>query len=412
VPITIRDLRQQRTKLGADAQAILDGANTANRSMSPEEEQSFDRLLDERDQLDTTITRMERLRDDDRAAADGDDQLDDGTGNRGRADGGTDAEREEAAFRAYILNGRGALSPEQARALNMASDPEGGFLMAPQQFVTQLLQNVDDMVFIRSLATVQQITTAESLGVPTLDTDLADAEWTSEIGTGSQDDALRFGKRELRPNPLAKRVKVSRTLLRRAALNPETIVRERMAYKFGVTAEKAYMTGDGNKKPLGLFTASPDGIPTTRDVQTGSATGFTGDGLIEAKYTLKGQYWNNARWLFHRDAIKLIRKLRDDTGGAGVGNYIWQPGLANDRPDTILDLPYLVSEFAPNTFTTGLYAGMLADFSFYWIADALSMEVQRLVELYAETNQVGFIGRLETDGMPVKPEAFIRLKTN
>lgn len=412
MPITIRDLRQQRTKLGADAQAILDGANTANRSMSPEEEQSFDRLLDERDQLDTTITRMERLRDDDRAAADGDDQLDDGTGNRGRADGGTDAEREEAAFRAYILNGRGALSPEQARALNMASDPEGGFLMAPQQFVTQLLQNVDDMVFIRSLATVQQITTAESLGVPTLDTDLADAEWTSEIGTGSQDDALRFGKRELRPNPLAKRVKVSRTLLRRAALNPETIVRERMAYKFGVTAEKAYMTGDGNKKPLGLFTASPDGIPTTRDVQTGSATGFTGDGLIEAKYTLKGQYWNNARWLFHRDAIKLIRKLRDDTGGAGVGNYIWQPGLANDRPDTILDLPYLVSEFAPNTFTTGLYAGMLADFSFYWIADALSMEVQRLVELYAETNQVGFIGRLETDGMPVKPEAFIRLKTN
>jgi HK97 family phage major capsid protein len=271
---------------------------------------------------------------------------------------------------------------------------------------------MDDQVDIRRLATVQQLTQAESLGVPTLDTDLADAEWTSEIGTGSQDDALRFGKRELRPNPLAKRVKVSRTLLRRAALNPETIVRERMAYKFGVTAEKAYMTGDGNKKPLGLFTASADGIPTTRDVQTGSATGFTGDGLIEAKYTLKGQYWARAQWLFHRDAIKLIRKLRDDTGGAGVGNYIWQPGLANDRPDTILDLPYLVSEFAPNTFTTGLYAGMLADFSFYWIADALSMEVQRLVELYAESNQVGFIGRLETDGMPVKPEAFIRLKTN
>jgi HK97 family phage major capsid protein len=412
VPITIRDLRQQRTKLGADAQAVLDGANTAGRSMTGEEEQSFDRLLDERDQLDTTITRMERLRDDDRAAASDDDQLDDGTGNRSRAGGSSQQEREEAAFRAYILNGRGALSPEQARALNMASDPEGGFLMAPQQFVTQLLQNVDDQVLIRGLATVQQITTAESLGVPTLDTDLADSEWTSEIGTGSQDDALRFGKRELRPNPLAKRVKVSRTLLRRAALNPETIVRERMAYKMAVPAEKAYMTGDGNKKPLGLFTASNDGIPTTRDVQTGSATGFTGDGLIEAKYTLKGQYWARAQWLFHRDAIKLIRKLRDDTGGAGVGNYIWQPGLANDRPDTILDLPYSVSEFAPNTFTTGQYAGMLGDFSFYWIVDALAMEVQRLVELYAESNQIGFIARMETDGMPVKPEAFIRLKTN
>ena len=36
--------------------------------------------------------------------------------------------------------------------------------------------------------------------------------------------------------------------------------------------------------------------------------------------------------------------------------------------------------------------------------------VQRLVELYAETNQTGFIGRVETDGMPVLAEAFARVK--
>ncbi|MGW2548309.1 phage major capsid protein, partial [Kitasatospora sp. NPDC001574] len=184
-----------------------------------------------------------------------------------------------------------------------------------------------------------------------------------------------------------------------------------LAQKFAVSAEKGYMTGDGNKKPLGLFTASADGIPTSRDVSTGAATGFTGDGLIDAKYALKSGYHKKAQWLFHHDGIKLIRKLRDDSGGAGVGNYIWQAGLSADRPDTILDLPYLVNEFVPNTFTTGQYVGMLGDFSYYWIADALALEVQRLVELYAETNKIGFIGRLETDGMPVKPEAFIRLKT-
>ena len=43
---------------------------------------------------------------------------------------------------------------------------------------------------------------------------------------------------------------------------------------------------------------------------------------------------------------------------------------------------------------TGLYVGMIGDFSQYWIADALSFSVQRLVELYAATNQTGFIGRL------------------
>jgi len=45
-----------------------------------------------------------------------------------------------------------------------------------------------------------------------------------------------------------------------------------------------------------------------------------------------------------------------------------------------------------------------------WNADAMGMQIQRLNELCAETNQVGFIGRLETDGAPVLEGAFVRLK--
>ncbi|MFD9064191.1 phage major capsid protein [Kitasatospora purpeofusca] len=406
MPDTIRDLRERRTQLGAQAQAVLDGARTAGRAMTGEEEQSFDRLLDERDQVDATITRAERLREDDRA-----DATRTATDDNGPGTGAGDGELQARAWTAYLLGGRAALTPEHTRALNMSSDPEGGFLVAPQQFVTQLIQAVDDQVHIRGLATVQTLTTAESLGVPTLDTDLTDAEWTSEVGTGSQDDGLRFGKRELRPNPIAKRVKTSRTLLRRASIGPEEIVLQRLGFKFAVTQEKGFMVGNGNKQPLGLFTASADGIPTSRDVSTGSATGLTGDGLIDAKHALKEAYWGRARWIFHRDAVRRIRKLRDDTGGAGTGNYLWQPGLTADRPDTILELPYLTSEFAPATFTSGQYVGLLGDLSYYWIADALQLEIQRLVELYAETNQIAFIGRMESDGMPVLAEAFVRLKT-
>ncbi|MEU0584579.1 phage major capsid protein [Streptomyces sp. NPDC006132] len=397
--LKIRELKAKRTKLGADARAIMEAATSAGRAMTGEEETSFDALMDERDQLDKTIERAERLLEDER------DGLDDVPDDNGRPGGGRDSDAATAAFRTYLLNGRGALTEQQVRALNAGHDPEGGFLVAPQQFVQQLLKNVDDAVPLRALATVQTLTMAESLGVPTLDVDLNDAEWTSEVGTGSQDDSLRFGKRELRPNPLAKRVKVSRTLLRKAVMSPEQIVRDRMAYKFSVTQEKAFMTGDGNKKPLGLFTASSDGIPTSRDINTGSATGFTGDGLINAKYGLKSQYWQRARWLFHRDAVRDVRKLKD-----GNGVYIWQAGLASDRPDTILDVPYIVSEFVPNTFTANQYVGMIGDFSYYWIVDALSFEIQRLVELYAEANQVGFIGRLESDAMPVMAEPFVRLK--
>ncbi|NUT96734.1 MAG: phage major capsid protein [Saccharothrix sp.] len=398
---TIHELRQERAQRAASARAILDRAQNENRDLTAEENTEFDRLMQESDDLETRINREERLREQERRVADTDPRPE----PPGGPGGDRDTEAHEAAFRAYLVGGRAGLTPDQARALNMGNDPEGGYLVAPQRFVAELIQGLDDMVHLRRLANVQQLTTNESLGVPTLDTDLNDAEWTTELGTGSQDDSLRIGKRELRPQPMAKRVKVSRTLLRRAAISPETLVRQRMEYKFGVTAEKAYMTGDGNKKPLGLFIASSDGISTARDVNTGSATGFTGDGLINAKYALKSAYWQRANWLFHRQAIREIRKIKDDNG-----QYVWQPGLSGDRPDQILDLPYIVSEFAPNTFTSDQYVGMLGDFSYYWIADALDFEIQRLVELYAETNQVGFIGRMESDGMPVLQEAFVRLK--
>lgn len=401
--------KQERASLAKQARDILSTAQAdGGRRLTAEESDKFDRLMEQVDAHDGDIAREERLRAKERRIDGDPDDAPPVRENNGPDKGGNDGERM-AAFRQYLIGGRASLNPEQARTLQAGSDPEGGYLVAPTQWVTGLLQRLDDEVFIRRWATVEQLTEAASLGVPTLDTDLDDAEWTTELGTGSQDDALRFGKRELTPNPLAKRVKVSRKLLRLTGGRAEDIVQERMAYKFAVTQEKAFMTGDGNKKPLGLFTASAMGISTARDVTVGDisddAQDINADGLIDMKYTLKAGYMSRARWLFHRDTVKRIRKLKD-----AEGVYIWRPGLATDRPDTILDLPFGMSEFAPNTYTDGQYVALLGDFSKYWIADALNMEVQRLVELYAETNQVGFIGRLETDGMPVLEEAFVRGK--
>jgi HK97 family phage major capsid protein len=101
----------------------------------------------------------------------------------------------------------------------------------------------------------------------------------------------------------------------------------------------------------------------------------------------------------------MVAKLK-----TGAGEYIWRESVRAGEPDLLLGLPTYMSEYAPSTFTNGLYVGILGDFSNYWIADALSMDMQRLDELYAATNQVGFIGRMESDGMPVLEEAFVRVK--
>ena len=102
----------------------------------------------------------------------------------------------------------------------------------------------------------------------------------------------------------------------------------------------------------------------------------------------------------------MISKLKH-----GDGHYMLQVGLAQDGGfDRLLGLPVAESERVPNTFTSGLYVGLLGDFRHYTIVDGLDMDMQRLDELHARTNQVGFIGRLKTDGAPTLSEAFARVK--
>ena len=407
---TLKALREKRGKIVKEMRDLIDQAEAEKRDLLPEENKKHDDLFAAQEKIKVSIEREERTNEAERDAATAAAEAAERAKKAGTKKPGPDDKPVDVHMRAFrkFLAGTpmSMLAAEEVRALQAGSDTEGGFLVAPQQFVASLLMGVDDATFIRAKATKFSVATADSLGVPTLDTDLDDAEWTTELQTGSEDTAMRFGKRELRPHPVAKRIKISKQLLRVSILPIEQHIRDRMAYKFGVTAEKAYMTGNGNLRPLGLFVASADGVPTSRDVSAGNTTTTIGaDNLIETKYSLKGQYWPRAEWLFHRDAMKQIAKLKD-----GEGQYLWRVSLRDGEPDTILNRPLNMSEYVPNTFTTGLYVGMFGDLSKYWIADALDLQVQRLIELYAETNQDGFIGRMESDGMPVLAEAFARVK--
>lgn len=428
--MTLTEKRQQRASHVEAMRKILDGAEQAKRALTAEEQQEYDRLDKEQERLGAEIKREERQGELDREMAASRD-----SGVRPQPGDGAAAQTQISdrvrkliagvgpehrarltalghptyleAFRGWLTDGvlnAAAMPVEVRNTLQADLFAKGGALRPPLEFVAELIQAVDDEVFIRQWATKRTVVQAEGLGVPTLDTDPADADWTSELAVGSQ-ATMAFGRRELRPHPLAKWMKVSNKLLR-AVTSVESLVTERLRYKFAISMEKAYLTGSGSQQPLGVFTASADGVTTARDVSTdNTTTAITADGLINAKHSIKAAYWPRLRWLFHRDAVKMIRKLKD-----GNGQYLWQPGLTGGIPDRILETPYAASEYVPNTFTTGLYVGIIGDFSRYWIVDALDMTLQRLVELYAATNETGFVGRMESDGAPVLAEAFARVK--
>lgn len=320
---------------------------------------------------------------------------------------GTD--QYEQAFAQGLRVGANGLQPEQLAALQSDDPEQAGYLVASEQFAAGILKDVDDLLFVRRYAKIHTVLEAGSLGIRKRTAKMNSFAWSSELVVSPEDTNLKYGKKVLTPHPLTGMIRVSRDLVRRSLQGVVAEVQSEMARDAGEKLEDGYLTGNGAQQPLGVFTASADGISTARDVNTGSATGFTADGLIDAKYALKSQYRTGllgaVRWLFHRDAIRTISKLKTTDN-----QYLWQPGLQANQPDTLLNLPIDESERVPNTYTNGLYAGLLANWNYYEIADALDMEIQVLIERYAEVNQIGYIGRMKTDGMPTIEEAFVRLR--
>jgi len=402
----LNELRRRRGAIIKDMRALTDKADAEKRELTAEENDQYSRMESDQEKLRVEIEHEERQQKLDRELESFDREpgrMPEPAATGERKTNPRAAEEYRSQFSDMLCRG---YRPGEHRALQADSQVGGGYLVAPEQFVNKLIEALRDQVFIRQLSTVIPVQSAMSLGVPVLQTRPDDADWTVELKTGTPDTAMGFAKRELHPHPAAKRILVSTFLLNNSVLPADQIVRDQLAYKFGITQEKAFITGSGAGQPLGVFTASPNGINTDRDVATGNgATAIGADGLINAKYALKAQYQKTARWIFHRDAISGIRKLKDKND-----QYLWQPGLVGDRPDTILELPFYMSEYAPNTFTTGLYVGIIGDFSFYWIADSMEFSIQVLKELYAESNQVGYIGRMECDAQPVLSEAFVRVK--
>lgn len=406
----INEKKAERAKIVADARA--DEERYAGKWPDSETREAWEKKLDAAEALGEEIRNLERQDKLERSIRENSESLpvekgEDGKGKEERA--ALEKEFRIQSFRAWLANGEDGARAVQAkpefRALQADSPTAGGYLMAPAEFVATLIKDLDNASFIGNLSTKHQLTSSDSVGAPSLDADPANHAWTAEVGAVSEDSTMAFGARELRPYQLSKLIKVSNKLLRMSALGAEGIVRDRLAYVMGQTLEGAYLTGTGASQPLGVFTASANGISTGQDVSTGNTTtAITFDGLVEAKFAIKQGY--AAVWGFSRTAVKNIAKLKD-----GDGQYLWQPSRQANTPDMLLGDSMFVSDHSnfPSTFTAGLYVGIYGDFSYYWTASMMGMELLRLNELYQANGQVGFISRGWFDGMPVLENAFARV---
>jgi HK97 family phage major capsid protein len=393
----ILELREKRAKAWEAAKAFLDSKRGNDGLVSAEDAAIYDKMEADIVNLGKEITRLERQ---EALEAELNKPVNMPlTGKPINPDMDEKVGRASDEYKKAFWNVMRSKNPRQdvLNALSIGEESEGGYLV-PDEFERTLIQTLEEENIFRKLAKIIQ-TSSGDRKIPIVVTK-GTASWLDEGEDYDEDDVV-FGQASIGAYKLGTMIKVSEELLNDSVFNIEEFISTEFARRIGAKEEEAFLVGDGEGKPTGIFA-------TTGGAQVGATAAannaITADEVIDLVYSLKSPYRKNAVFILNDATVKVLRKLKD-----GQGQYLWQPSLTAGTPDTLLNRPVYTSAYAP-TIAAGAKTIAFGDFKYYWIADRQGRSFKRLNELYATTGQVGFLGSQRVDGKLILPEAIKVLK--
>jgi HK97 family phage major capsid protein len=276
------------------------------------------------------------------------------------------------AFCQFMRSGEaGRLQELEAKALAVGSDPDGGYLVTPD-VSNRIVEKLFETSPIRELATVE--TTTSPSWEYIIDDDEAASGWVGETEARSETATPQVKKGEIVIHELYAEPRATQKILDDARINLEAWLGRKVGSKFGRDEATAFVTGDGVKKPRGFLTY-PHGTAwgQIEQVASGDANTLTPDGLISLETALKVPYRARATWLMSRATVSIVRKFKEAT----TEQYLWQPGLAQGQPPTLLGYPVRLAEDMP---TVGANALPIAFGDFregYTVVDRIGIRILR-----------------------------------
>lgn len=277
----------------------------------------------------------------------------------------------------------------------------GGYLVTPH-IVKRINKRIDDSSPMRQICSHQKIST-ETLDYIIEDYDRADAGWSGEVvddedgGYKSKYDFTqdtstpKIQKISITTYELYAQPQISQKLLDDAFVNVEGWLVEKIAEAFSKKENEAFIKGDGTFQPKGIL-AYEDKIKQLKTDKLDS------DAIMKLYYSLNEYYSKNASFLMNRSTLKDVRLLKSETG-----QYLWQPSLSLETPDTLMGIPVYQSADMPPTMIA------VADFKqAYKIVDNRGMRILR--DPYTNKPYVRFFVTKRVGGEVVNTSAIKLLK--
>ena len=383
----LRRLSERRMNVWEQAKALLEDAESESRALSAEEEAQWTTMnadLDSLDQRIKSIADAEKRAADQSAAFEAIERQ-----PQTRATTGGDTKADE--FRAFVM-GQSKSYNVEARDLTKGSATAGGNTV-PTSFENRLYEHLIEVAALLPETTIFRTAGGENLEVP-ITTTHATAALISEGSTLTESDAA-FGKRTLGAYKYAYSFQVSKELLEDTGVDLTGYFARAAGRALGNAFGAHLATGTGSSQPSGVTQTSTLGVTGAASV----AGVPNGDNLVDLFYSVIAPYRNspNCVWAFRDTTAGTIRKIKDSSGGAGIGNYLWTPGFGT-APDTILGKRVVIE---PNIAATGLSAKsvVFGDMSAYFARIAGGIRFERSDEFAFQNDLVTFRAVMRADGI-------------
>lgn len=402
--MTTKALREKRAGIWSQAQEFAARAK-AGESLSAEDNAAWERALADVDALKVQIDNIERS-----AALDTEfrniDEQTPVVDARGREGTATDGEYREA-FGAFLRYGLSELAPEQRQLLraNFNTDKRaqgtstgaGGGYTVPQGFwakVTETMKYYGGILMAG--AEVINTDTGNDIPWPTNDDTSNEGALLSENTQISEQD-LTFGQKTLDGYTYtSKLIRVSLQLIQDSGIDAEAFVGRKAGERLGRIYNNHQTVGTGSSQPQGAITGATTGKTTS------SGTAITYNEIVDLIHSVDVAYRqappSDVAFMLHDLVLAYVRKIRDDSGGSGLGRPIWEPSVQVGVPDSLLGYRVVVNNHMASTVATTNKTIAFGNFrAGYVVRNVNGGQLMRLEERYADYLQVGFFafGRMD-----------------
>ena len=280
---------------------------------------------------------------------------------------------------------------EETHDLTKGTATDGAELV-PVGFVRTLFQHLIEFASVRQTnAQLFRTTSGENMLVPKT-AGYGSAALVAEGGPIPEDDP-QFGQVTVGAYKYGQLIQISRELIEDSAVDILGFLGRAAGIAIGVANGAHLVTGTGSAQPQGIANAPTAGVTGA----AGTATSITATHLVQLYHSLISGYRRNGFWIMNDATAAAVRLLRDDSGGAGTGQFLWQPGLQAGDPDRLLGRPVLTD---PNmaVMAANAYSVAFGDFSLYFaIRDVDGVRFERSDDYAFANDLVTFRALFRTD---------------